>query len=54
METIKMMWAEFTFDFKSYLKIAVIILGLIALFVVAASAASPLFVAFDKLTGYGV
>lgn len=51
---IKEMWRELKVSFWTYIKVAAVILGLIALFVIAASAASPIFSAFDTITGYGV
>ena len=49
---MKALWQEFKCDAITYLKIAAIFLGLIALFVLAASACSPIFAVFDAATGY--
>jgi hypothetical protein len=51
-EVIKGLFQDFRADTKFTIKVVLIVLGLIALFVIAASAASPVFAAFDRATGY--
>lgn len=51
---MKAMGSEFKIGATAYFKVAAIIVGLILLFVIAASAASPVFAAWDTRTGYGI
>jgi hypothetical protein len=47
-------FSEFKGDFRSYLKVAALVLALIALFVVCASGASPALAYWDTIRGYGI
>ncbi len=51
-EIIKDLWSEFKIDLIDWLKIAAIVIGLFALFAIAASACSPVLEQFDRVTGY--
>jgi hypothetical protein len=51
-EVIKGLFQDFRADARFTIKVVFIVLGVIALFVIAASASSPVFAAFDRATGY--